>query len=78
MAAVIITPQYVDIEAPAITRALLRHIVRHGDVVGTDRRGLTVLRFELAAEPWLLDKLAALGADEEDREDGDPAENEGG
>jgi hypothetical protein len=78
MAAVIITPQYVDIEAPAITRALLRHIVRHGDVVGMDRRGRTVLRFELAAEPWLLDKLATLGAEEEDREDADPAEDEGG
>jgi hypothetical protein len=31
-------------------------------------RGRSVLRFEFAAEPWLLDKLAALGAREADFE----------
>jgi len=53
----------------------LRHIVEHADVVGEDVRRRTVLRFELAAEPWLIDRLATLGAADEDREESDPAED---
>jgi hypothetical protein len=68
MAAVIVTPEFVDIENPVIARALLGHIVEHADIVGEDMRGRSVLRFEFAAEPWLLDKLAALGAREADFE----------
>jgi hypothetical protein len=48
---------------------LSRHIVDGADIVGTDVRGRPVMRFEFAAEPWLLDKLAALRAAEENRED---------
>lgn len=69
MPAMIVTPQFVDLEHPVVARELLRHIVEHGDIVGNDVRGRTILRFELVAEPWLLDKLAALGARAEDLED---------
>lgn len=74
MSVVSITPQFVDLEAPAVTRALLRHIISHADIVGRDWRGRPVMRFEFAAEPWMLDKLASYGAKDEDLEDDDPAE----
>ena len=69
MAKVITTPEFVDIDHPLVARALLRHIVDDADIVGTDARGRPVMRFEFAAEPWLLDKLAAMGAGEEDLEE---------
>ncbi len=75
MVAVIATPEFVDLEAPAVARAILRHIVEHADAIGQDERGRTILRFDLGAPPWLLDKLASLGAQDEDREDDDPAED---
>ena len=76
MAAVIVTPEFIDLDAPAISRALLRHIVHHADRIGIDTRGREVLRFEFAAPPWLLDKLACLGAAAEDLEEDDPAEDD--
>lgn len=57
-------------------RALLRHIVEHADCEGFDAFGRPVLRFEFACEHWLLDKLAALGAGDEDLEEDDPAEED--
>jgi hypothetical protein len=30
--------------------------------VGEDYRGRAIMRFEFAAEPWMIDKLAALGS----------------
>ena len=54
-ARIIVTPEFVDIDHPLIARALLRHIVEHADIVGQDHKGRAVLRFEFAAEPWLLD-----------------------
>ncbi|MEO1020147.1 MAG: hypothetical protein AAFY56_21035 [Pseudomonadota bacterium] len=54
--------QLINLDDPETTRALLRHIVDRGDVVGEDLTWRPVLRFEFAAEPWLLDKLANLGA----------------
>jgi hypothetical protein len=63
------SPQLVDLEHPEVARALLRHIVDGADIVGQDPRGRPIMRFEFAAEPWLVDKLAALGAAEEDREE---------
>lgn len=74
MATVIVTPEFIDIDHPLIARAVLRHIISHGDVAGRDAHGRTVLHFELAASDWLLDKLAALGAGDEDR---DPREDDG-
>jgi hypothetical protein len=63
------TPQFIDLEHPEVARALLRHIVDGADIVGEDLRGRPVMRFEFAAEPWLIDKLATLGAAEEDKEE---------
>ena len=51
MSKVIVTPEFVNLEHPAVTRALLRHIVDNADIVGEDWRGRTVMRFEVAAEP---------------------------
>jgi hypothetical protein len=48
-------------------RALLRFILQHGDIVGTDHAGRTIL--QLAVDPWMLDQLAAFDADAEDFED---------
>ena len=78
MAAVIVTPEFIDLDAPAISRALLRHIVLHADRIGVDAQGHEILRFEFAAAPWLVDKLASLGAAAEDLEDDDPAEDDDG
>jgi hypothetical protein len=59
-----------------VLRALLRHIVEHADMAGVDAFGRPILRFEFAADDWLLDKLAALGAAADEMEDDDPAEND--
>lgn len=73
---IIVTPQSIDIDHPLIARALLRHIVEHADIVGEDRKGRPIMRFEFAAEPWMIDRLAALGSSGEDMEDDDPAEED--
>jgi hypothetical protein len=75
-ARIIVTPEFVDLDHPLIARALLRHIVEHADIVSQDHKGRAVMRFEFAAEPWMIDKLAALGTKEEYLEDDDPAEEE--
>ncbi len=71
-----VTPEFIDIDHPLIARALLRHIVENADIVGEDRKGRPIMRFEFAAEPWMIDRLAALGSNEADLED-DELEEEG-
>jgi hypothetical protein len=68
MAAIIVTPEFIDIENPLVARALLGHIVEHANIVGEDLHGRPVMRFEFTAEAWLLDKLAAVGARQADLE----------
>ena len=76
MADLVIPPEFLDLEHPTVLRSLLRHIVEHADCDGVDAFGRPVLRFEFACEPWLLDKLATLGAGEEDLEDDNPPEDD--
>jgi hypothetical protein len=71
MSKVIVTPAFIDLEHPAILRAMLDHILEHAHVVGRDRRGREIMRFEFAAEPWMVDKLASSGAAQAELEDGD-------
>jgi len=56
----------------AEARALLHHLLEHGDVVGRDRAGRTII--QLAVETWVLDKLMGFDADAVEREDGGDAE----
>jgi hypothetical protein len=66
-AAVAIVPISLDPDAEA--RALLRFMLAHGDIVGTDHAGRTIL--QLAVDPWTLDQLCAFDAGSEDLEDAD-------
>jgi hypothetical protein len=54
--------------APAILRAMREHILEHADIVGHDAPGREIMRFEFPVEPWMMDKLAALGAGREELE----------
>jgi hypothetical protein len=56
-------------DAASDARALLRFMLAHGDIVGTDHAGRTVL--QLAVDPWTLDQLCAFDAGSEDLEDAD-------
>jgi hypothetical protein len=56
----------------AEARALLHHILEHGDVVGRDSAGRTIL--QLAVNDWVLDKLMGSDADAAEGEDGGEAE----
>jgi hypothetical protein len=49
-----------------VMRAILQGIVETGDVLGTVGPGRTVLA--VTVDNWLLDELATLGTDLEDRE----------
>jgi len=49
-------------------RALLLHVFDHADVVGHDKAGRPILRFEFACAPWLMDKLSSFDASREDLE----------
>jgi hypothetical protein len=68
MSTVIVTPEFLNLEAPCLAVAILEHIIANADVVGEDRQGRPVMRFEFVCEPWLMDKLAAYGAINEDLE----------
>ena len=48
-------------------RALLHHLLEHGDVVGKDTVGRTVI--QLAVDDWTLEKLATFDADAAELED---------
>jgi hypothetical protein len=60
----------------AEARALLHHLLEHGDVVGRDTAGRTIVK--LAVDDWLLEKLMTFDAEaaelepEPDEEDGPP------
>ena len=40
----VVTPEFIDIEAPPIMRAIIGHVLDHADVVVEDRQGRPVLR----------------------------------
>jgi hypothetical protein len=56
----------------AEARALLNHVLEHGDVVGRDSVGRTII--QLAVHDWVLDKLMGFDADAVELEDGGEAE----
>lgn len=68
MSKVIVTPEFLNLESPHLTRAVLEHIIASGDIVGEDIGGRPVMRFEFVCDPWLLDKLAGYGTADEDME----------
>jgi len=51
----------------AEARALLHHLLEHGDIVGRDSAGRTVIK--LAVDGWVLEKLMAFDADAAELED---------
>jgi hypothetical protein len=56
----------------AEARALLHDLLEHGDIVGRDTAGRTII--QLAVDDWILEKLATLDADAAELEDGADAE----
>ncbi len=71
-----------NLEHPAVLRAVLAQVVRTGDVLGPAGPGRTLLA--VAVDDWVIDELAALGAAAEDLEpeldgeDGDDDDEEAG
>jgi len=58
-------------------RALLHHLLEHGDIVGRDRAGRTVI--QLALDDWVYEKLMTFDADAaelEDQGDDEPDAND--
>ena len=51
----------------AEARALLHHLLEHGDVVGRDPGGRTII--QLAVDDWVLDTLMGFDADAAELED---------
>ena len=49
-------------------RALLHHLLEHGDVVGRDTAGRTII--QLAVDDWVLETLMTFDADAAELEDG--------
>ena len=68
MSKVLITPEFINLESPPVMRALLHHLFDHAHIVDHDVSGKPILRFEFACVPWLMDKLAAFGASDDDHE----------
>jgi hypothetical protein len=68
----------IDLSEPAAMRAVLAQLLHHADLAGFDRRGRPVLRIQTAIPLWLLDLLLVLGAEDEEREEDDLAEDEEG
>ena len=54
--------------AGAEARALLHHLLEHGDIVGRDTGGRTII--QLAVDDCVLEKLTAFDAEAADLEDG--------
>ena len=52
----------------AEARALLHHLLEHGDVVGVDSAGRMII--ELAVDGWVLEKLMTFDADAAELEGG--------
>jgi hypothetical protein len=53
-------------------RALLHHFLEHGDIVGRDTAGRSII--QLTVDDWTLEKLATFDADGAELEDGADAE----
>lgn len=53
----------------AEARALLHHMLEHGDIVAIDRAGRAII--QLAVSPWLLERLLTFDGGVEDLEDSD-------
>jgi hypothetical protein len=68
--AIIPLPLPPSAEAPA----LLHHLLEHGDIVGRDAAGRTII--QLTVDDWTLEKLATFDADGAELEDGADAEPE--
>ena len=68
MSNVIVTPEFLNLESPRLAKAILEHIITHADIVGEDRAGHPVMRFEFSCEPWMMEKLASYGAAGDDLE----------
>jgi hypothetical protein len=62
MAKVICDPAFLDLEHPAVLRAMIHHILGHAHIEGIDPGGRPIMTFSFPLEPWMLDKLTALGA----------------
>jgi hypothetical protein len=56
----------------AEARALLHHVLEHGDVLDRDSAGRTII--QLAVDDWVLEKLTTFDADAVELEDGGDAE----
>ena len=63
-----------NIHHPEIMRSILAGIVETGDVLGAAGPGRTILA--VTVDNWLIDELAALGADQEDCEP-EPIDDDG-
>ena len=68
MSNVVVTAEFMNLESPHLAKAILTHIIANADIVGEDLHGRSIMRFEFSCESWLVDKLAAFGAEDEDRE----------
>lgn len=53
----------------AEARALLHHILEHGDILGSDTEGRTVL--QLAVDDWTVEKLLTFDAEAAELEEAD-------
>jgi hypothetical protein len=53
----------------AEARALLHHLLDHGDIMGRDTAGRNII--QLAVDDWALEKLLTFDAEATDLEDGD-------
>jgi hypothetical protein len=63
-----------NVHHPDVLRAILQSIVETGNVLGAAGPGRTVLA--VTVDDWLIDALATLGTDIEDREP-EPDEDDG-
>jgi hypothetical protein len=58
--------------AHAEARALLHHLLEHGDILGQDPAGRTVI--QLAVDDWVYEKLMTFDAEATELEDGGDVE----
>jgi len=56
----------------AEARALLHHLLEHGDIVGRDTAGRTII--QLAVDDWTLEKLMTFDTDAAELENGGDSE----
>ena len=68
--AIVPLPLSLDVEA----RALLHHVLEHGDIVGRDSAGRTVI--QLLVDDWTLEKLMGFDVEAAELEEGGDAESE--